>query len=56
MLMSGPSLMMLLRNLRLFVGCRIGFAAVSARDLKLRFASSRSGSPKLGEIPRHPRS
>jgi hypothetical protein len=30
LLMSGPSSM---RDLRLFIGCRIGFAAVSARDL-----------------------
>jgi hypothetical protein len=32
MLMSGSSSM---RDLRLFIGCRIGLAAVSARDLKL---------------------
>jgi hypothetical protein len=30
---------MLMRDLRSFIGGRIGFAAVSARDLVLRFAS-----------------
>jgi hypothetical protein len=34
-LMSGSSSMMMLRDLRLFAGCLIGSAAVSARDLKL---------------------